>query len=373
MKYLQCNRYSRNNSIPCNEFLSFSFRLLFTSVFFFLLVLGNTNIANAQKLLQVKGSITPASNPQIIKQNGVYYMFTHSGNGPAVEVSPGKKGNVWIRSSTNLKFWKDQGTVFTTPIAWWTADSSRDFTAIWAPSINYFNGKYHLYYSLYADHIKKQNSAIALVTNKTLDPKDPEYQWIDEGIIYENVRYIDPNLVWDASSPAKPYLICGSWTPIILQPLDALTGKLESIQPHPVPVIAGINPQNYEAAFIFQKHGWYYLLVAADAGYDSDKYVERIGRSRNFDGPYLDKEGKDMKNGGGTIFSRFTTIDSIEYHAVAHGSIFTDTDGKDYWVTNYYAGTKDSPGGKGARVLVIGTIKWDKDEWPINALTPPFK
>ena len=44
------------------------------------------------------------------------------------------------------------------------------------------------------------DSAIGLATNVTLDPQDPNYRWIDQGLVWEtlesdNYNAIDPNAV----------------------------------------------------------------------------------------------------------------------------------------------------------------------------------
>lgn len=63
----------------------------------------------------------------------------------------------------------------------WIRAESPNTKELWAPDISYFDGKFHLYYaySLFG----RNTSAIALLTNKTLNPESPDYRWVDEGLI----------------------------------------------------------------------------------------------------------------------------------------------------------------------------------------------
>ena len=169
-------------------------------------------------LLPVTGNINPASCPQIIKQNGIYYLFSHSGDTASTINLRGKSANIWMRTSTDLKHWRSDWNVFGTTTgttdrkvfgrlpqpAWWTK-SGYSFSNIWAPSIHYFNKKYHLYYSLAPDwknpETKHTPSAIGLATTPTLDPTSPAYQWTDQGLVVEGKGAIDPCVVWNGSAP----------------------------------------------------------------------------------------------------------------------------------------------------------------------------
>ena len=58
-----------------------------------------------------------------------------------------------------------------------------------------------------------------------------------------------------------------------------------------------------EAAYLHKHAGLYYLFVnwyGCCAGVDST-YEIHVGRSQLIHGPYLDKDGRDMKLGGGEI------------------------------------------------------------------------
>ena len=328
-------------------------------------------------LLPVTGNINPASCPQIIKQNGIYYLFSHSGDAASAINLRGKSANIWIRTSTDLKHWSDDWNVFGTnqqatdrkvlgrlPLpAWWMGDSY-SFCYLWAPSINYYNGKYHLYYARAPDWknpvTKKTPSAIGLATTPTLDPTSPAYQWTDQGLVVGGKGAIDPSVVWNGSTP---YLLYGSQVPLSERPLSINTGKLAD----PITVKAVAHWSGVQEAPVILHHGdWYYLFFAY-GDYRTAGYGEYVGRSKSYAGPFLDRDGKDLMNAGGTRFIADNTLNGIYYHAPAHGSVFTEGD-KVYWVGQHY---KDSTH-TGGRHLWISTIEFDGDGWPRCALTPSF-
>jgi arabinan endo-1,5-alpha-L-arabinosidase len=83
----------------------------------------------------------------------------------------------------------------------------------WAPDISFYNGKYHLYYSV--SSFGSRNSAIGLVTTRTLDPTSPDYGWVDEGLVVrshqerDDWNAIDPNLV--VEDEKNVWLVWGSF------------------------------------------------------------------------------------------------------------------------------------------------------------------
>ena len=102
---------------------------------------------------------------------------------------------------------------------------------------------------------------------------------------------------------------------------------------NPTSKYAGTNA--IEAPFIFRHDGWYYLFVSWDyccRGAQSN-YRVAVGRSRQVDGPYLDRSGKDMRDGGG---------------------------GEDIFICHGY-----SIAHQGASILVQRPIRWTADGWPM--------
>lgn len=130
-------------------------------------------------------------DPAIIRQGKTYYLFC-TGH------APGGGGIIPIRASKDLRHWKLSGAVSDKLPDWATKEipGARD---AWAPDISFFNGRYHLYYAVSA--FGKNDSAIGLAINRTLDAKSRDYKWVDEGMVVrsrqgqDDWNAIDPNLV----------------------------------------------------------------------------------------------------------------------------------------------------------------------------------
>lgn len=302
----------------------------------------------------------PVHDPVMTKSNGTYYLF-----------ATGRGISVW--SSPDMVQWKKEAPVFSEPPNW-SLDINPGFkNHIWAPDINFHNGQYYLYYSVSA--FGKNTSAIGLAVNKTLDPTSPDFQWVDKGIVIQSVpgrdlwNAIDPNLVFD--DEGTPWFNFGSfWNGMKLVRLgDDL--KTVQIGPEDWYTISRRNRSfdrddrnagdgAVEAPFIFKKDGWYYLFVSFDyccRGVNST-YKVVVGRSNNVKGPYLDKEGNSMFEGGGSL-----VIEGNEdWHGVGHNSAYT-FDGKDYLIFHGYDAHDE-----GKSKLLIREIKWDGENWPIVRL-----
>ncbi len=263
----------------------------------------------APRALPLEGAVAFTHDPSMAKEGNTYYVF-------ATGKAPGG-GEFPIRCSDDLEHWKMCGHVFDA-IPKWIQQRSPGTRELWAPDISYSHGVYRLYYaySLFG----KNTSGIALAINKTLDPKSPDYKWVDQGLVLESkatddFNAIDPNYVEDAQHHA--WLDFGSfWSGIKMRALDAATGKpsrkdtkLYSLASREKPANAapakpGLPPdwEAIEAPFIVHHGGYYYLFVSFDLCCRGTKstYRTMVGRSRSITGPYVDKAGTSMLKGGGT-------------------------------------------------------------------------
>ncbi len=204
--------------------------------------------------------------------------------------------------STNLVRWHAGPSVFRHPPAWTrkVVPGFRGF--FWAPDIIHLHGLYLLYYavSTWGSRI----SAIGLATNKTLNPHSPRFHWNDQGLVFhttdaDNYNAIDPAVSLDYSG--RLWMSFGSFSSgIKLIALNSLTGKPFSPHPRILPLAWH---RTIEASYIYRHGGYYYLFV--NWGYCCrgihSTYNIRVGRSRHIQGPYLDKAGRNMLHGGGTL------------------------------------------------------------------------
>lgn len=327
---------------------------IFFSLFILVLFAG---ISEAQKI--------SVHDPVMAEQNGTYYLFC-----------TGWGITVW--SSTDLENWIREKPVFNDAPKWAT-EAVKDFRGhIWAPDISFFNGEYYLYYSV--SSFGKNTSCIGLATNKTLDPDDPEFEWVDHGKVIQsfpgktNWNAIDPNLV--IAEDGTPYLTFGSfWDGLKLVKMNPdatetaedmntiptiASRKESSNDPNPPsvddnPVDAGGNA--IEAPFIFKKGKFYYLFASIDycCKGEQSTYKMIVGRSETIPGPYFDKKGKDMATGGGSILLQ----GDKNWHGVGHNATYT-FDGTDYIIFHGYDANDE-----GRSKLIVKQLDWDDDGWPL--------
>lgn len=293
-------------------------------------------------------------DPVVAKQGDTFYLFC-TGWG------------ISCFSSKDLKNWKKESSVFSEKPQWTDRVVPNFKNHIWAPDISFHNGIYYLYYSISA--FGKNTSAIGLATNASLNPNDENYKWEDQGMVVKSVpnrdmwNAIDPNLIFDENG--TPWLAFGSfWNGLKMVKMN--TDLKEPAQPEEWYTIASrerdyeledANPGNaaLEAPFIFKKGGYYYQFLSWDycCRGENSTYKVVVGRSKSVTGPYVDKEGKLLNHGGGSL-----VIEGDEnWHGVGHNSVYS-FDGKDYYFSHGYDAND-----KGAPKLIVKEVVWHEG-WP---------
>ena len=112
-----------------------------------------------------------------------------------------------------------------------------------------------------------------------------------------------------------------------------------------------------EAPFIFRHGGHYYLFVSYDLccrGKNST-YNVVVGRADKVMGPYVDKDGVPLMQGGGTLVAK----GDERYSGMGHCAVVT-FDGQDYMFLHGYDGQADY-----RSKLLVGKISWTPDGWPV--------
>lgn len=295
-------------------------------------------------------------DPVMAKEKDRYYLFS---TGPGIT----------FYSSTDLRNWKPEGRVFKGEPTWAKQAAPTFNDHIWAPDIYHHDGKYYLYYSV--SGFGKNTSAIGVTVSKSLDPRSPDYGWVDQGMVVQSIpgrdlwNAIDSHVIDDEHG--TPWMSFGSfWGGLKLVKLDASRTRLA--EPQEWSTIARRErpaftpdeeaaPAQIEAPFIFPKNGWYYLFASWDLcckGKDST-YKVVVGRSKSVKGPYLDRQGVDMAKGGGSIVIQ----GDKDWVGLGHNSAYT-FDGKDYVVLHAYESAD-----KYKQKLKVLEMKWDKDGWPV--------
>ena len=297
---------------------------------------------------QPEGDVRQVHDPSIIREGDTYYLFS-------------TRAGIAIRCSKDLVHWRLCGDVFA-HLPEWAVKEVPGLRGLWAPDVSYFNGKYHLYYSV--STFGSNHSRIGLVTNQTLDPASDKYRWVDQGNVIgsepkDDWNAIDPDVVLDEHG--QPWLAFGSfWGGIKLRKLDQTTGKLSSQDQtlYSLASRAGISggPGAIEAPNIIRKNNYYYLFVSFDfccRGKDST-YNIRVGRSQRLTGPYTDRSGKPMMEGGGTL----VVAGAGRWAGPGHSAVLQEKDG-DHLIYHAY-----DTEWRGVSTLRIATLSWDSEGWP---------
>ncbi|MFE3737503.1 arabinan endo-1,5-alpha-L-arabinosidase [Streptomyces sp. NPDC059134] len=288
---------------------------------------------------RVTGDIV-VHDPTMVRTSSGQYLLYSTGDG------------LQARTSTDRIAFGRNSSAFTTLPSWWSTYSSAKDP--WAPDISYHGGKYLMYYAV--SSFGSSTSAIGLAGSTTGQPGS----WSDYGIVYtsnasSDYNAIDPNLFVD--DDGKWWLSFGSWwTGIKMIRIDPATGKQyagdtarRSLASRPTGTKA------VEAPFVVKRGGYYYLFASYDtccAGTGST-YKIKVGRATAVTGPYVDKNGVNMMNNGGSLV--------LESHGRYIGpggqSIMPDSDG-DLLVYHYYDGQDN-----GTPKLGVNLLSWSGG-WP---------
>lgn len=311
-------------------------------------------------------------DPVMAFERGTYYLLSTG------------MGLQWA-TSADRHSWVVQSTPFIETIPEWTHDSVPGFTAhVWAPDIIRYRDRWLMAYS--CSTFGKNTSAIGLMSADRLNG-----QWRDEGCLVcskekrDNWNAIDPAFVIDDDD--QLWMTWGSfWDGIQIARVEMRneeqgTAPEDNNIPHLSPLIshpstlarryrpgdpnAAENPTSkfagrnaIEAPFILKHGGWYYLFVSWDyccRGAKSN-YRVAVGRSKTVDGPYTDRDGKSMLEGGGTIFLEG---DKHEFEAAGHCAAYDLPSGESVFICHGYSTRLN-----GASILIQKTIKWTSDGWP---------
>ena len=341
------------------------------TVLFGILFLAETHSAQNLRRPPVFDPLQPAvHDPVAIRCGDTWYLFS-TGFG------------VSVLTSQDLKSWEPAGRVFVTPPQWAldTVPGYRGHT--WAPDILFHDGTYYLYYS--CSSFGKNDSAIGVATNRTLDPDSPDYRWEDRGCVVRSVggrdnwNAIDPNVFIDTDGTG--WMSFGSfWGGIKLVRLDAsLTRVAEPQEWFPLcrrpegtaedtsetddAIQADSRGKDFdpgngavEAPFIVRRGGWYYLFVSYDLCCRGPKstYKVVVGRSRKVTGPYVDADGTPLMQGGGTV----VVSGNDRYPGVGHCAVVSTKEGEKLLFHAYDRETGYNAG------LLVRSVDWNRDGWP---------
>ncbi len=290
---------------------------------------------------------TFAHDPTMIEADGVFYRFWTGDYIP-------------MASSNDLLNWRNGPSVYGRSYpAWsdeWRADNpGNTFNFPWAPDVSYFSGQFHLYSSFSAFFGRN----ISCITHLTT-PDIASGEWTDHGPVVctdgsQDYNAIDADVGVDTEG--NPWLAFGSfWDGIQLFPLDQNGDRVgnELMQ------IAWA--REIEAPVLFYRCGYYYLFVTwglccpgEGRSVSQLTYRVAVGRSEQITGPYVDRDGKLMTDGGGTVIVQG---DGANFAAAGHSDVLVSGDQIYHLYHAYRAGS-------GAATLRIVELPFDDEGWPV--------
>ena len=245
-----------------------------------------------------KDNLQPGHDPSMVRfEDGYALMSTNN--------------NLQLWTSEDAYTWQNHKSTVS-KIPQWAYTYAPTTEGIWAPDVYYMNGEYRVYYCVSV--FGKRTSAIGYQSTKSIMPGTTGYGWTDHGHVFHTVasdKYnaIDADVVRDTEG--NYWMAFGSFgLGIQLIKLDAKTGYQASDDKTVYNIARRTSKASNgaeEGPSLIEHGGKYFLFTAWDIccqqGNDIEKttYKTAYGRADKVTGPYKDRAGYDMANGGGTI------------------------------------------------------------------------
>ncbi len=263
--------------------------------------------------------------------------------------------NTPIYRSNNLVDWTLMGTAFTNA----TRPTFEPNGGLWAPDINYINGKYVLYYSM-SVWGGEWTCGVGIAT-----ADKPEGPFTDMGKLFRSNEIgvqnsIDPFYIEDNG---KKYLFWGSFRGIYYVEL-ADNGLALKNPGNPQPQqVAGTA---FEGVYIYKRGDYYFMFTSIGSCCNGINSTYRlvVGRSNSLTGPYYNKQGDSMMSNG------YSLVVGSNSRFVGNGhcsEIVSDEAGND-WIF-FHGWDVDFPDNK--RGLLLNKISWDRSGWPYVTSASP--
>lgn len=224
---------------------------------------------------------------------------------------------------------------------------------VWAPGINYIDGKFYLTYSL----MHQIDGVYKDIRNYLVTAKNVTDEWSNP--IYIGSQGFDPSIFKD--DDGKFYIVSQNWDYRRTYTHQAFNGILmQEYDPEKQKIIGagrvifqGTPQGGAEGPSIFKRNEYYYLLSAN--GGSGRHHVVCVARSKNIWGPY---ELCPQVN----LVTSFNVQDNYLQKA-GHGNLVETSDGRTFLVhlvARYLPNTETSVLG---RETAIEPIKW-RNDWP---------
>jgi arabinan endo-1,5-alpha-L-arabinosidase len=256
---------------------------------------------------------------------------------------------VLVRATADLVTIEEATRIFE-ELPSWVVDAVPDAQTMWSPELAYFGGIYHLYYA-----VSTLGSTRSCIGHATTDLLDVGSEWLDSGPVIctqadDDLNAIDPSIL--QTPDGQIWLAFGSYVSgIKLVQLNEAGSETVS-----EPLSLAARPDDggaLQAAALAQHGGFYYLFVSFGADMS---HRLMVGRATAIEGPYFDRDGRALLEGGGTpLFEpspRFVGAGSNDIFRIGERSfnIFHAYDEED----------------EGRAKLRLASLTWDAEAWPIS-------
>ena len=301
------------------------------------------------------GAIDFIHDPAIARQGDTTYLWS-------TDASATQGGVIPVRCTTDQVAISDCGFVFKA-MPPWVSTVVPLATTVWAPDVSWFGGRWHLYYAV--SSFGSNVSAIGHASTPTLDVGSADYGWVDDGApVLRSAgtawNAIDPNIVVAGDGSVR--LSWGSfWSGIWQQAVDPATGALQagSSAVHLAQRASTVSGDPVEGAVVVAHGSWYYLFTSWDLCCTSvasaATYKIVVGRSSSPDGPFVDKTGTRLLDGGGSVLLQGNS----RYAGPGGQSVLIDPAHGDR--ISFHALDLNR---NGVPVLFIKPLTW-VDDWPV--------
>lgn len=288
--------------------------------------------------LDVTGDIL-VHDPSLIEEDGLFYLF---GTGEGLP----------YKTSDDLQHWRAAGRAFETVPESLSARLP-NVSELWAPDISYDGQRYHLYFA--GSTFGTGESCIGHATKNSLAAEEP---WREQPLVIcsnldstDDFDAIDPSAFTDDGG--QRWLVFGSYhTGIKLIALDEDGGWSDSAI---VPLAERPSEVAIQAAHLLYREPFYYLISSFGtccSGVNSTSSLH-VGRSTHEAGPYLDREGVSLLEGGGSLL-----IERGDRYRAVGGSTSIRARGVDYLAYHAYDANE-----VGQAVLRIVELRVDEQGW----------
>ncbi len=242
----------------------------------------------------------------------------------------------------------------------------------WAPDVEYYNGKYYMYYSITKKFGSNESAIGRVEADNVLGPYTNNVVLMDSvGESGNHPNCIDPELFYDKDG--KLWMVYGShFAGVYIKelynegdqwglPKEEGWGKL----------LWKGGEDVVEGPYVFYNATTEYYYLMTSYGALMTTYNMRIARSKNPDGPYVDIEGTDLatsnRNGkqhGNVVAGNYKFSAANGYAAMGHNSVIKDKNGRYFVVYHSRRQTSGDQVTTGHN-LFVSQLYFNEEGWPV--------